>query len=343
MADESASAAGSPASLFAMLQGASTAAALKAGIDLEIFTHIAHGANTADKIAAEKKLPVRSTRILCDALVAFGALAKSDGHYANTPAAQMLLVKGSPVYAGAMASVTANPLIWQELARLTDVIRAGHTLLGNRSGEAEDNPFWQDFARGSRAMAQLAGPALADTIVEKLPGKKLRRILDIACGSGYYGFTALKRFPDARLVSVDWPGVLKHTEANAHQAGVANRVEFRPADIFSGDLGAGYDLILAVNICHHFSADKNTELFRRLFAAGAPGANLVVVDMIPDEGREQERFALAFALTMLIWTRDGDTYTLSEYRKMLEAARFRDVRQAQVGGLTQSQAVIAAK
>ena len=57
-----------------ILQGAMGAAAMKAALDLEIFTHIANGADTADKIAAAKHLPVRSTRILCDALVALGVL-----------------------------------------------------------------------------------------------------------------------------------------------------------------------------------------------------------------------------------------------------------------------------
>ncbi|HUY39829.1 MAG TPA: class I SAM-dependent methyltransferase [Candidatus Binataceae bacterium] len=334
---------GSAQSTISMMQGAATTAALKAGIDLEVFTHIAHGDDTPEKIAAAKKLPVRSTRILCDALVAFGALLKSDGRYTNSPGAQALFVKGSPAYAGGMTAITANPLIWNELARLTEVVRTGHTLLENRSAEAEDNPFWQDFARGSRMMAQLAGPAVAETAASMFPGGAPKKILDIACGSGFYGFGALKRFPGARLTSVDWPGVLKHAQANAQQAGVADRAEFRAGDIFADDLGSGYDLILAPNIYHHFSLEKNLELSRRLYAAAAPGGALVIVDMVPDEAREKDRFALAFALTMLIWTRDGDTYTLSEYRKMLEPAGFREVKLATVPGPAQYQAVLARK
>ena len=46
---------------------------------------------------------------------------------------------------------------------------------------------------------------------------------------------------------------------------------------------------------------------------------------------------------MLIWTRDGDTYTLSEYRKMLEPAGFREVKLTTVPGPAQYQAVLARK
>lgn len=332
-----------PGALMALMQGALGAAALKTGIDLEIFTHIAHGADTAEKIAAAKRLPLRSTRILCDALVALRVLGKSAASYTLPAAVRMMLVKGSPGYIGGMAAVMGNPMLWREAARLTDVVRAGHTLLEDRSAEAEDNPFWQEFARGSRAMAQMTGPIVADLVAPMFPADGPKKILDIACGSGFYGFSALKRFPNAQLVSVDWPGVLKFAEANARQAGVAERVEFRPGDIFASDMGEGYDLVLAVNIYHHFAIEQCIALSRRLYAAAAPGGLLALVDMIPDEARAQARTALMFALTMLIWTRDGDAYTLSEYRRMLEAAGFKDVTLKAAPGPTSTQAVLARK
>jgi trans-aconitate methyltransferase len=332
-----------PGVLMSLMQGALGAAALKAAIDLEVFTHIAHGADTAEKIAAAKSLPLRSTRILCDALVALRVLGKSSGRYTLPAAVRMMLVKGSPGYIGGMAAVIGNAMLWHEAARLTEVVRAGHTLLEERSAEAEDNPFWHEFARGSRVMAQMTGPVVAELVAPMFADGGPKKILDIACGSGFYGFSALKRFPQARLVSVDWPGVIKFAEANARQAGVADRVEFRPGDIFASDMGSGFDLVLAVNIYHHFSPEKCIELSRHLYAAAAPGGLLAVVDMVPDEARAQERYALMFALTMLIWTRDGDAYTLSEYRHMLETAGFKDVILKAASGPASTQAVLARK
>jgi SAM-dependent methyltransferase len=331
----------SPDALLALFQSFMGTAAMKAGLDLELFTHIANGADTAEKLAAAKHLTVRAARILCDALVAFGTLGKENGRYTLPAASRMLLVKGSPAYMGGMATLMGNRMIWNEAGRLTDVVKAGHALV-EQTAEVEDNPFWQDFARGSRQMAQMAGPAVADAAASMFaagPGPK--RILDIACGSGFYGFSALKRFPDARLVAVDWPGVLKLAEANARQAGVADRVEFRPGDIFASDMGRGYDLVLAVNIYHHFSIDKCIELSRRLYDAAAPGGVLLLVDAVADEAREKERFALAFALTMLIWTHDGDTYTLSQYEKMLKAAGFKNIALKPIPGPAPMQAVVA--
>jgi SAM-dependent methyltransferase len=332
----------SPEQVMAMLQGFMGSAALKAGLDLEVFTHITKGNDTAEKLAAAKGVTPRAIRILCDALTAFGVLQKSDGHYSVPPVAQMLLVKGSPAYLGAMSRITASKMIWDEASRLTDIVKAGHSLAPAHA-ETPDNPFWQEFSRGSRQMATMAGPGVAEVAAAMFPNGAPKRILDIAAGSGIYGFSALKRFPQATLVSVDWPTVLKLAEPTAKQMGLSDRVEFRPGDIFSDDLGAGYDLVLAVNIYHHFNIDKCIALSRRLYDATAPGGVLVVVDAVPDEKREEDRFGLTFALTMLIWTHEGDTYTLSQYQRMLRAAGYHDIELRSLPGPTPQQAVIARK
>ncbi len=325
-----------------LLQGFMGSAAMKAGLDLEVFTHVAHGATSAEQLAAAKKTTPRAMRILCDALVVYGLLNKSGGRYSLPPASAMLLVKGSPAYVGAMSKIMGNPVMWDAAGRLTDVVKAGHSLL-EHPAEETDNPFWEEFSRASRQMAAMTGPIVAEAAAESFGASPPAKILDIACGSGMYGFSALKRFPNARLVSVDWPNVLKLAEPTAAQMGLTDRVEFRPADIFAGDLGANYDLVLAVNIYHHFSIEKCTELTRRLNAATAPGGALMIVDFVPDDGREKDRFALAFALTMLIWTQEGDTYTLPEYRRMMEAAGYHDIALKTIPGPRPTQAVIGRK
>jgi SAM-dependent methyltransferase len=342
MADEinAASMKDSPMTIF---QGAAGAAALKAALDLEVFTRIAHGEDSVDALAKGTQAPARSMRILCDALTVFGVLNKSAGRYSLPPLSQALLVKGSATYLGGMSRIITSQAMFTELGRLGDIVRAGHTLL-DQHAETADNPFWQEFARGSRQLAQISGPRVAELAAEAFKGRaEPKRILDIACGSGFYGIAALKRFAGARLVQVDWPGVIPHAQANAKEAGVADRIEFRPGDIFAADLGAGYDLILAVNIYHHFSIAKNAELSARLAGAAASGATLIIVDMVPDEAREKERFALTFALTMLIMTRDGDTYTLSEYKRMLEPSGWRDAMLKVAPGPVPLQAIVARK
>jgi cyclopropane fatty-acyl-phospholipid synthase-like methyltransferase len=243
---------------------------------------------------------------------------------------------------GGMFDVVANPMAWNAASQVTEVVKAGHSLLEN-TAETPENPFWEVFQRGSRQMATVAGQMVAGIAAQALGEPGPKKVLDIACGSGIYGFSMLQRFARASLVSVDWPNVLKLTEPLADRFGVRDRTEFRPGDIFNDDLGAGYDLVLAVNIYHHFGIARNIELSRRLYQAMAPGGVLIVVDFIPDPQREHSRFAQMFALTMLLWTENGDTYTFGEYTRMLEPAGFREIEMKEVPGPRPVQAIVARK
>lgn len=321
-------------------QGHLAAGALKAGIELEIFTYVAHGENTAEQLAAAKHTPVRSMRILCDALVALGLLGKSAGIYSLPEASARLLVKGSPTYMGNQFGINFAPHFWDGAQHLTDIVRAGH---GPSQGTAEaaELEFWEEFERGSRQMAGEAGTVLAGLVAEVVGEAGPRRVLDIACGSGLYGFAMLKRFPDARLVSMDWANVLRRIEPTAEQMGLRERTEFRPGDLFRDDLGGGYDLVLAVNIFQIYGPEKVTELARRLHRAMAPGGLLVILGPIPDEARERSRFPLMFGLNMLIFTQEGDAYTFGEYQRMLGAAGFHDMELREVKGPRPLSAVVA--
>jgi len=331
-----------PQQLFEMINGYVVSGAIKAALDLEVFTLIANGKNTADQIAGAQKITPRAARILCDVLVAQGLLTKSSGRYGLAPISGAMLVKGSPGYLGAMLYGTiVNRFMWDGAGRMTEVLRAGHSLL-EQGAEARQNPFWEEFARGTREAAMIIGPMVADVAASAFDGKSPARILDIASGSGYYGFSALKKFPNARLTSMDWANVLALTEATVSELGLKDRVEFRPGDIFSDDLGSNYDLILAVNIYHHFSPAKNTELSKRLGAALASGGALVIVDQVPDEGREHDRLALMFAMTLMLWTQEGDTFTKSEYERMLKPAGFAPIELRELPAFGQK-AIIAMK
>ena len=63
--------------------------------------------------------------------------------------------------------------------------------------------------------------------------------------------------------------------------------------------------------------------------------------MIPNEDRSGSMFAVTFALTMLINTEHGDTYTLGEYRLWLEEAGFTGLETTEIG--TDSPMLVARK
>jgi ubiquinone/menaquinone biosynthesis C-methylase UbiE len=310
---------------------------LRAALDLELFTHIAHGRRTAAEIAVAADADPRAVTIVLDALTAQGLLHKTtphpgadgpapsmhDGdHYALDPLVAALLVKDSPTYAGAFTRITLNPRLWHAVGKLSEIVRTGR--VPESMADVPEHEFWVEFSEASEGISQLAANAVADRLV--LDPARPAEVLDVAAGSGVYGFTALERFPRARLTSLDWPNVLAHARTIAERRGVAERVTWLGGSAFEAALPAAhFDAIIMSHFFHHFSLQENTALARRLFAALKPGGQLIVQEFVPDDARTAHEPALMFAVIMLATTTRGNAYTFAEYRQVLEDAGFSDL------------------
>jgi ubiquinone/menaquinone biosynthesis C-methylase UbiE len=301
---------------------------MKAALELELFTHIARGHTTAAAISRATQSDARALRIVLDTLCVFGFLEKdASGAYALRPLAQMMLVRGSPSYAGDFMRITANRFLWDAIGRLTDVVRTGEP--AEAMVETPGHEFWVEFAEASEQMSGIAAGLVAGMLPVD-PSRPLE-VLDVACGSGVYGFAVLDAVPGARATALDWPNVLDKARLVAEKRGLAERVSWLPGSAFEVALPAArFDLVLASNFYHHFSPEQNLALSRRLLATLRPGGTLAIQDWVADDRRTGPPQALLFAVVMLASTRAGDVYTLAEYRRVLETAGFVDLTASDV-------------
>src|SRR4051794_25511331 len=99
--------------------------ALKAAIDLKLFTAIAAGANTADALAERCSASPKGIRVLADFLTIHEFLTKDGSSYGLTPSAGMFLVEGSPAYLGGIANFLLHPYLKSAFEDLTGVVRKG--------------------------------------------------------------------------------------------------------------------------------------------------------------------------------------------------------------------------
>jgi 2-polyprenyl-3-methyl-5-hydroxy-6-metoxy-1,4-benzoquinol methylase len=300
-----------------------SSAALKAAVELDLFTTILAGATTPDAIAAKTGAAPRGIRILCDALAVLGFLEHRDGGYGVAADHAPFLDAGSPLYLGTAVRFLHDRTLIDGFARLTDAVRRGGTAASDHDALEPDNPMWVEFAR---AMAPLAG-VTAEILAILLAAETLgpTRVLDIAAGHGLFGIALAKRNPAIEVTALDWANVLTVAAENAEKAGVADRFHARPGDAFATDLGSGYDLVLVPNLIHHFDTAGCVALFRRAYAALKPGGRLVLVEFVPDEGRRGPATAVMFGLVMLAMTPGGDVYSLAECTRMLEGTGFGNV------------------
>src|SRR5207302_449819 len=113
-----------------------------AGIDLDVFTAVADGHQTAADVAARAGANPRGVRILLDYLVVAGFLVKRGDRYAPTPESATFLSRTSPEYLGGMAEFLLSPQITDSFAALTEAVRKGGTAVPQDGTVAPDHPVW---------------------------------------------------------------------------------------------------------------------------------------------------------------------------------------------------------
>jgi 2-polyprenyl-3-methyl-5-hydroxy-6-metoxy-1,4-benzoquinol methylase len=307
-----------PAKIFDALNAYQRSFALKAAIQLDMFTEVSRGNNTVDALARATDASPRGVRILCDFLVIAGFLGKNGDTYSLTIDSATFLDRNSPAYFGIAADFLLDVRLMGPFLNLREVVKTGRTTLPGEGTVSTDNPLWIDFAK---QMAPMAYPAALE-IAELAAGDGELRVLDIAAGHGLFGIAIAQRNPKAHITALDWPNVLAVATKNAQNFGVADRHRTLAGDAFEVDFGGPYDLVLVTNFFHHFDQLTCETLMRKIHAALAQGGRCVNLDFVPNEDRVSPATPAAFAMMMLGTTAAGDVYTANEYKAMFRAAGF---------------------
>jgi len=310
----------SPLLFFQTINAYQQTEALKAAIELEMFTAIGEGNQTAADIARRCNASERGTRILCDFLCIMHFLNKEANHYSLTPDAAIFLDKRSPAYLGGVTEFISSRELMEGFKNFAEVVRRGGTLMTEGGTVAPDNPIWVKFARGMAPMMAMPAQLMAK-LVDPDANRKLK-ILDIAAGHGLYGIEFAKNNTQAEVVALDWASVLEVAKENAQAAGVADRFSVIPGSAFDVDYSSGYDLVLLTNFLHHFDPTTNEKLLRKVHAALADGGRAVTLEFVPNDDRITPPEAAGFSVTMLGSTPSGDAYTFAELEKMFANAGF---------------------
>jgi hypothetical protein len=310
-----------PIRIFQTLTGYNQTAALKAAIELDLFTAIAEQHRTIADIAPRIGASEKGTRVLCDSLVVMGFLSKSGSTYELSPDSAVFLNRHSPAYIGGVSEFLVD-----ELRRtgafdvLTDAVKKGGAAFSEEGTVSRENPIWLTFARSMAPLMAMPAELLA-TRLGGDQGAHLN-VLDIAAGHGLYGIAFARHDPHATDTAVDWKGVLNAALENAAAAGVRDRYRTIPGSAFEVDFDGTYDVVLLTNFLHHFDAATCEGLLRRLHAVMRPGARIAALEFVPNEDRVSPPNDAMFSLIMLATTAHGDAYTFADLDRMFVNAGF---------------------
>ncbi len=301
--------------------------AMFAGIDLDVFTHIAAGRRTAKEVAEAAGASLRGTTNLLDALAGMGHLQKKGSRYALSPTASAFLDRRKKTYVGAM--VQSIQLTQEPWLHLTESVKTGRPF---EAVDALENA--KEFFPKLVAGIFPGSYAAARAAVASLPPKdrrKIRKILDVAAGSAAWSLAFAEAIPGARVTTLDLPETTKITRQFVEKFGLASRYEYQERDMRESDFGRDiYDLVILGHIIHSEGEVGGKELIRKSYAALRKDGVLLIAEYIPNDARTAPAMPLLFGLNMLLHTEHGNVFTLEEYRAWLKAAGFRKVTTLQV-------------
>jgi 2-polyprenyl-3-methyl-5-hydroxy-6-metoxy-1,4-benzoquinol methylase len=322
----------SPELLFETINGFQRTAAIKGAIELDLFTAIGEGADSAAAVAKKRNAAERGVRILCDYLTILGFLTKNGNRYALTPDSAMFLDRRSPAYMGSMVNfLTLREFTDQQYGDMAATVRKGGTIAGQGTLEA-DNPIWVEFARSMMPLMMPAAQAIAELLKTAVGGKERKRVLDVAAGHGLFGITLAQKYSNVEVSALDWAKVLDVAKENARKSGVAERYRTLPGSAFEVDPGKNYDAVLLTNFLHHFDVPTCEKLLRKFHAALNKGGKVAILEFVPNPDRITPPMAASFSLIMLASTPSGDAYTFAEFESMLKNSGFSAVTRHDLTG-----------
>ena len=300
-------------------------AALRAAIDLDLFTAIGGGNNTAAALALACTASERGIRILCDYLTVIGLLSKSSDGYFLSSTSAAFLDRRSPAAMNSVSRFVNSPKLMAGFDNLAETVRQGTTQLPQEGCIAKEYDGWVTFSEAMTPLMRDASIFIAEEVARDT-GEGPLRVLDVAAGHGLFGIAVAQRLSQANIVALDWPSVLATARLNANAAWIASRYTELPGDAFSVNLGSGYGIVLLTNFLHHFDPQACVRLLKRIHASLVPGGRLFTLEFVPNEDRVTPPIPASFSMMMLGLTPAGDAYTFGEHRDMLLEAGFSDAR-----------------
>ncbi len=297
-------------------------AALAVAVRIGLFDLLAPGTLAEADLAPRLGLPVRPLGLLLRALVAMGFVRREGGSLALSSDAAAFLVRGRPGSLAELVDLEVEQFLSPSL--LLEALRSdGPSVYG--AGDpwqrhAADSTQAEVFTRAMHSISEAPGKALAGAV--ELGG--VRRLLDVAGGSGAISIELARAWPELRALVFDLDTVCEVAREYIEAAALGSRVETLAGDMFGDPFPSGFDAVLFSQILHDWRPETGAELLCKA-ADALPQGGLVMLHekLVNEDGSGPLSNALVH-LDMLVWT-EGQQYDGSTLTRMLESAGFGEV------------------
>ena len=291
---------------------------LLAALELDLCTTVGDRSWTIPDLAKELKVSERGLSILCRNLAAVGVLQKKGASYKNSRLGATALNADHRAYRGGYLNLIKSH--WADWVRLLESVRSGLPI----DHDVPDSP---DYRRQFTWAMHHRTLEIAPAIAAQVHMGRSKTLLDLGGGPGTYAMAFLAKNPMLRATVCDREAALEVAKeiAGTHQA--RRRLSYLPLDFSNEPIPGTYDVIWYSNVLHIYSPEENQAIFGRAWAALSPGGRFIIQDsFLHDREGLYPAEASLFAVSMLLFTEGGNTYSASETAKWLKGVGFVGVK-----------------
>ncbi|MBV8083508.1 MAG: ubiquinone/menaquinone biosynthesis protein [Chloroflexi bacterium] len=294
--------------------------AVLAAESLGIFRRLALGPAELDEMCKLAQLPQPAGEALMAAMCAMGYAAKRQGQFRITDLSRMYMLEGGEFYW--LNMLRGNQDAGSKGDALIEALR-----LDKRAADSRTSQRWEfgrmtpeDAARMNRGMQSHSFPS-ALGVARHGDFRGVRRLLDVAGGSGCYAMAITAAHPELDATVADLPPVTADTKEYIRRYGFEDRVDTHSFNMFFDPWPSGYDAIFFSNVFHDWDAERCRDLARLAFAALPPGGRIYLHEMLLNDEHDGPLTAALFSLLMCLGTR-GKQFSAGDLQMLLGEAGF---------------------
>lgn len=309
--------------LFDLAAGFVYSQVLAAFVRLDLVQALHAGSNDLAQIVRHTGLPAERALRLMNAAVALDLAAMdADGRYrlGETGAA---LVDND----GVLAMIAHHQMLYEDLADPVALLR------GERATKLSQ--FWSyaggesHDAAAARSYSQLMARSqemVAREVLDALPMKTHRQLLDIGGGSGAFSMEAARRNPHLGIDLFDLPPVAEIARDRIMQAGLESRIAVHDGSVFEDPMPRGADIATLVRVLHDHDDSAALSILKAAYA-GLCGDGTIVVAEPMAATRGAEASGDAYFGFYLLAMGQGRPRRIAEIGKLMAQAGFEKMRE----------------
>jgi hypothetical protein len=297
---------------------------LLSAVELGLFTELARGPASSERLARALELHPRSAHDFFDALVALGLLERKDGKYSNTPEADLFLDRMKPSYIGGLLEM-ANARLYPFWGSLTEALRTGQPQNEAKAGGNFFEALYAEPARLGQFLHAMTGLSMGahKAIGAKFPWDRYQTFVDVGCAEGGLPVQVALAHAHIRGGGFDLPPTEPFFNDYVRSFGLQDRLHFYPGDFFADPLPQA-DVLAMGHILHDWNLEEKKALLAKAYEALGDGGAIIVFESIIDDDRRENTFGLLMSLNMLIETPAGFDYTAADCQRWLTDVGFRE-------------------